>query len=192
VRWGTCRRTWAVLRGRSRDAPRHKGLVCSVQATPEAGGWQARLATPEAGLVRIGLMPACTCTRARGRVWNNASKADPRRQQDWILKCLQGGRARPLEACGVATLSTALQETEALIGFDYTRRGVHCPQAIYALSSLWVTVMGVSVKFASAAGTPVLAIILARTTLGIVLALSACALQRVNPLGTQRKVCVCV
>jgi hypothetical protein len=29
------------------------------------------------------------------------SKAEPRRQQDWILKCLQGGRARPLAACGV-------------------------------------------------------------------------------------------
>ena len=28
-------------------------------------------------------------------------KAEPRRQQDWILKCLQGGRARPLAACGV-------------------------------------------------------------------------------------------
>ena len=29
------------------------------------------------------------------------SKADPRRQQDWFLKCLQGGRAHPLAACAV-------------------------------------------------------------------------------------------
>jgi hypothetical protein len=27
----------------------------------------------------------------------------PRRQQDWILKCLQGGRAHPLAACGHPT-----------------------------------------------------------------------------------------
>jgi hypothetical protein len=32
------------------------------------------------------------------------SKADPRQKQDWVLECLQGGRARPLAACGVATL----------------------------------------------------------------------------------------
>jgi hypothetical protein len=39
------------------------------------------------------------------KVWKAAtSKADPRKQQDWILECLQGGRTRPLAACGVATL----------------------------------------------------------------------------------------
>ena len=39
------------------------------------------------------------------RVWKAAtSKAEPRQQQDWILKCVQGGRAHPLAACGVATL----------------------------------------------------------------------------------------
>jgi hypothetical protein len=32
------------------------------------------------------------------------SKADPRPQQDWILKCLQGGRAHSLAACGVVSL----------------------------------------------------------------------------------------
>jgi hypothetical protein len=30
------------------------------------------------------------------------SKGGPRQKQIWILKCLQGGRARPLAACGVA------------------------------------------------------------------------------------------
>jgi hypothetical protein len=39
------------------------------------------------------------------RVWKAAtSKADPRQQQDWILKCLQGGRTHPLAAFWVATL----------------------------------------------------------------------------------------
>jgi hypothetical protein len=38
-------------------------------------------------------------------VWKAAtSKSDPRRLQDWILNCLQGERAHPLAACGVATL----------------------------------------------------------------------------------------
>jgi hypothetical protein len=34
------------------------------------------------------------------------SKADPRRQQDWLLRCLQGGRTHPLASpsCGVAVL----------------------------------------------------------------------------------------
>ena len=32
------------------------------------------------------------------------SKADPRQQQEWSLKRLQAGRARPLAACAVATL----------------------------------------------------------------------------------------
>jgi hypothetical protein len=31
-------------------------------------------------------------------------KADPRQQQDWILKCLQGGCANPLAICRVPTL----------------------------------------------------------------------------------------
>jgi hypothetical protein len=36
------------------------------------------------------------------RVWKAATlKADPRLQQDWLLRCLQGGRARPLAACGI-------------------------------------------------------------------------------------------
>ena len=38
------------------------------------------------------------------RVWKAAtSKADPRQKQDWISKCLQGGRVHPLAARGVAT-----------------------------------------------------------------------------------------
>jgi hypothetical protein len=39
---------------------------------------------------------------AAKRVWKATSKADPRQKQDWILKCLQGGRAHPLAARGVA------------------------------------------------------------------------------------------
>ena len=45
------------------------------------------------------------------------SKADPRQQQDWFLECLQGGRAHPLAASGVATLCCSpptLLETETL------------------------------------------------------------------------------
>jgi hypothetical protein len=39
------------------------------------------------------------------RGWKVAtSKADPRQQQDLILKCLQGGQAYPLAVCEVATL----------------------------------------------------------------------------------------
>jgi hypothetical protein len=39
------------------------------------------------------------------RVWKAAvSKAGPRQQQVWCLKCLQGGCDHPLAACGVATL----------------------------------------------------------------------------------------
>ena len=44
------------------------------------------------------------------------SKADPRRKQDWKLKCVQGGRDHPLAACGVATLCSPERnalETEA-------------------------------------------------------------------------------
>jgi hypothetical protein len=32
----------------------------------------------------------------------------PPRKQDWVLKCLQGGRAHPLAACAVATLCLSL------------------------------------------------------------------------------------
>ena len=32
-------------------------------------------------------------------------QASKQQQQDWILKCLQGGQAHPLAVCGVATLS---------------------------------------------------------------------------------------
>jgi hypothetical protein len=35
-------------------------------------------------------------------------KADPRQQQDWFLKGLQGGRVHPLAARGVATLCCSL------------------------------------------------------------------------------------
>jgi hypothetical protein len=45
---------------------------------------------------------------AGGYGLERSSKADPRRQQDRFLKCLQGGRADPLTACGVATLRCSL------------------------------------------------------------------------------------
>jgi hypothetical protein len=35
---------------------------------------------------------------------NSATSIAEPRQQDWLLKCVQGGRAHPLAACGVATL----------------------------------------------------------------------------------------
>jgi hypothetical protein len=38
------------------------------------------------------------------RVWKAVTKADPRRTQDWFLKCLQGGRVHPLAVFGLATL----------------------------------------------------------------------------------------
>jgi hypothetical protein len=45
------------------------------------------------------------CSRGLVRFGHAATpKAEPRQQQDWVLKCLQGGRAHPLAACGVATL----------------------------------------------------------------------------------------
>jgi hypothetical protein len=39
------------------------------------------------------------------RVWKAAtSKAGPKQQHDWCLKCVQGGRAHPLAGCGEAAL----------------------------------------------------------------------------------------
>ena len=49
-------------------------------------------AVPPAHAVRPGL---------RGQGQGLSRHLEPRQQQDWILKCLQGGRARPLAACGV-------------------------------------------------------------------------------------------
>jgi hypothetical protein len=57
-------------------------------------------------LVEVALVhvePLCE-TRVEVSVWKATSKAEPRRQQDWIPKGLQGGRAFSLAACGVATL----------------------------------------------------------------------------------------
>jgi hypothetical protein len=48
------------------------------------------------------------------------------RQQDWILKCLQCGRSRPLTVCGVATLCcslTAMKKSRIVIlWFDTARQ----------------------------------------------------------------------
>lgn len=59
---------------------------------------------------------------------------------------------------------------------------------LFHFSSVWVSMMGVAVKYSKAGGIPVVFIILARTIMGIVLALTVCAAQGINPLGTQRKV----
>ena len=40
------------------------------------------------------------CASCESDGFGKASKAEPRKQQDWILKYVQGGRARPLTACG--------------------------------------------------------------------------------------------
>ena len=41
------------------------------------------------------------------RPGHHRTQSQPRQQQDWILKCLQGGRAYPLAACAVATLCSS-------------------------------------------------------------------------------------
>eukprot|EP00959_Pyramimonas_sp_CCMP1952_P123508 2581968-Pyramimonas_sp.AAC.1 len=61
------------------------------------------------------------------------------------------------------------------------------PRLSVGTSAVWVTLMGIGVKYARAGGIPVDIIIIARTMLGIFLALSVCAAQGINPLGTQRK-----
>jgi hypothetical protein len=62
------------------------------------------------------------------KVWKAASlKADPRQQQDWFLKSLQGGRAHPLAACGVATLSGCWKPGFSLQSFGFVG-GTHRPQ----------------------------------------------------------------
>jgi hypothetical protein len=51
--------------------------------------------------------PAAASASPVSRALSATSKADPRRQQDRFLKCLQCGRAHPLAACGVATLCSS-------------------------------------------------------------------------------------
>jgi hypothetical protein len=41
---------------------------------------------------------------------------EPRKQQDWILMCLQGGRAHLLTACGVATLCCCSPKVRVGVG----------------------------------------------------------------------------
>ena len=75
-----------------------------------AGGVGVGFMSGLAGAVALGYTESGTLVRSRlwkveGWVWKAAtSKADPGQQQDWILKCLQDGRAHLLAACAVATL----------------------------------------------------------------------------------------
>jgi hypothetical protein len=67
--------------------------------------------------------PSCRGLQHRHSDTNKSatSKADPRHQQDWILKCLQGREAPPLAACGVATLCG-----DTLHGWTETLQGLVC------------------------------------------------------------------
>ena len=86
---GHARRTLRGVRGGARLRVRERQRVCERRESDKAH----LLPLVPAG-------PRWFHLTAR-RVWK---AADPRRPQDWILKCQQGGRARPLAACGVATL----------------------------------------------------------------------------------------
>ena len=79
--------------------------------------------------------PSCRVVQGsvlRARVWKAAtSKADPRRQQDCVLKCLRAGRAHPLAACAVATryCSTRVAGNE---GLGRVARSRSCSTARYS------------------------------------------------------------
>jgi hypothetical protein len=88
-------------------APEEEQLPSALGPLP------AMLTTPRAS--------ACAATRdpwgqahARpGRVRATTSKAEPRRPQDWILKCVRGGRAHPLAACGAGVPSRSIQRSKS-------------------------------------------------------------------------------
>jgi hypothetical protein len=73
--------------------------------------------------------------------WKKSLATDPRQQQDWILKCLQGERAHPLATCGEATLCCsppAMLETPSshLMSPEVTSHAITCPSAPAESSSL--------------------------------------------------------
>jgi hypothetical protein len=57
---------------------------------------------------------------ASGDLITPPRKQDPRRQQDWILKGLQGGRAHPLAACGGSDALLSVPD----LGEHVRRRGL--------------------------------------------------------------------
>jgi hypothetical protein len=82
------------------------------------GGTSARaLPQPGKGLWRtthnLGAHPLHAPLPVPTEDWGLESR--PRRQQDWILKCLLGGRAHPLAACAVATLCSLREPKPELV-----------------------------------------------------------------------------
>jgi hypothetical protein len=78
---------------------REETVGCAAAAAAVAAGWVGGpVATVEA--------TACGGTRTTHtpRTVSAGGRKVAARSQDWILKCLQGGRAHPLKACAVATL----------------------------------------------------------------------------------------
>jgi hypothetical protein len=75
---------------------------------PDAPAAAAAAAAPSLMLVRLST--------------KSSSKSDQRRQQDWISKCLQGGRVHPLAACGA---SPPAGEASGSDGYGRGRAGTH-------------------------------------------------------------------
>jgi hypothetical protein len=77
-------------------------LVCvQIELDLDTGAPAARPERPSEkfAVIDTGLWECKSCQYAP------PTPPPPRKQQqDWILKCLQGGRAHPLAACGVAVL----------------------------------------------------------------------------------------
>jgi hypothetical protein len=64
-----------------------------------------------------------TLKHAQRTFLSTTSKASPRQQQDWFLKCLQGGIAHPLAVCGLET-ETLLRSTTSAIAPSRVRVSV--------------------------------------------------------------------
>jgi hypothetical protein len=89
----------------------------TMQEPHEAGSHRTRLALLGRALLVVVLLLECLYLVDLARpgaspyrltgccyLYSPCSKADPRQQQDWILRGLQGGRVHPLAACEVATV----------------------------------------------------------------------------------------
>jgi hypothetical protein len=85
--------------------PTQRTLVVSpllpVRLTPP---WPTQRTLVVSPLLPVRLTPHWPTRAILLGLESRPSKADPRQQQDWILKCQQGRRAHPLAACGVAVL----------------------------------------------------------------------------------------
>jgi hypothetical protein len=102
---------WVQVRASSRC-----GLWASSRGSQALGVCVLPTASPYSRAFAA-LRPLALSLTRRRCGFGKPSKADPREQQDWILRCVQGGRAHPLAACGVGTLCSsppALLETETL------------------------------------------------------------------------------